>query len=267
MIEFGCQVAFSAVKVDAEGRLAFVDAPLLAIQPYFDVGTPYDPDNWEADGQARLSHFLVRPFPGHEWNHFFLYLLQQRPVELAQTLAGGLAGADASADQGEIEPASVEDAAASLERFDGWLTAFTDMAGRRRADRLRQAAERFVGPDAYVKTSFSAAARPSAHRSVRIGRLLDETYLHMAFTAESFGLAMDVWLLEALGEDVDDYVSDRARRNPLFLRLQRLGRRAGMEFLEAWHRQSYRYPPFTANFVRTLDGLNLSREAFGEREE
>ena len=135
MIDFGCQVAFSAVKIDAEGRLAFVDEPLLETQPYFDVGLPEDPQNWEAEGQAQLNHFLVRRFPGHEWNHFFLYLLQQRPIELAQTLAGGLAGADASPGEGEIEPAPAEDAAASLEQFDGWLEAFADMLRRRKMAR------------------------------------------------------------------------------------------------------------------------------------
>lgn len=267
-LDFGCEINFQSVKVDAAGRLGTVTRDPIVTAPYFQLADRRDGADGDAQARAQVSHFLVRPFPGHEWNHLLVYYLQDRPIQVARMIAHGLGETppDETAMRPEPAPASVRQR--SLARLDGFRGAYVDILGKKTAARFAEAGAGWMGGSSFVADWHADTVpdptpatedRPAAARPLR--QSLDFTYLHVSFAAEAMLLVLDVLLLARMGEGLTPYVTDQGMQDPLFLRLGALSATRMAKFLKKWHRQRYgQFDPFTRTFVRSLGKLRVCKD-------
>ncbi|MBM4079791.1 MAG: hypothetical protein FJ278_08835 [Planctomycetes bacterium] len=287
LLEFGCEVAFTGLKADADGAVGWAAPTESAARFYFTIGkffravqgaeraitaAPYfqvAQGQGEADPLATLSHFLIRRFPGHEWNHFALFALQACPIEVARSVAYSLLSGEPSAPEVAVSPADEHVWRQSASHLARLRPAYANTFGKETATQLLTASERLLDRHSVLAEARCLDATPIQDRKSKIqngpsSAALDATFLHLSFTAESLTAALDVLLLHALGEPPDRFLLERAATNPLLQRLLRLRPSKAVDFILTWHAQRYRFPPFTARFIHTFAQLPIRREHRGQ---
>ena len=267
-LDFGCEINFESVKVDPAGRLGTITRQPIETAPYFQLADRPDGEDGEAQARAQASHFLVRPFPGHEWNHLLVYFLQDRPIQVARMIAHGLA--EVASDETAMKPVAAPDPVRrrSLSRLETYQEAYVEILGKKTASRFAATCDRWMAEGAFVAdwcTDGTPDAEPGpddqapAVRALR--QRLDFTYLHVSFAAEAMLLVLDVLLLARMGEELAAHVTEQGLQDPLFLRLGKFNVTRLAKFLRKWHRQRYgQFDAFTARFVRTLGRLRLDKK-------
>lgn len=266
-LDFGCEINFQSVKVDATGQLGTLTRQPIDTAPYFQLADRPAGAAGEAKARSEVSHFLVQPFPGHEWNHLLVYFLQDRPIHVARMVAHGLGEAPPEEMTVRAEAAPSDVCERSLRRLAGFREAYVDVLDGETVTRFYDACDEWIGPEAFVAgwradpppdSAPPPDDRPTGARSLR--QNLDFTYLHVSFAAEAMLLLLDVYLLARTGTDPGQYVSEQAMQDPLFLRLGNMSAASMTQFLRTWHRQRYaQFDEFTARFVSSLDTLRLSK--------
>jgi len=270
-LDFGCEINFQSVKVDPAGRLSMLTREPIGTAPYFQLADRPAGDEGEAQARAQASHFLVRPFPGHEWNHLLVYFLQDPSIQLARMIAHGLGEAPPAELDMHPVPAADSVHKRSLARLEAVHEAYIDIVGRKTATRFAEACRGWMGRGAFVGSwgadeapPATPAPAPRAPGTQALRQSLDFTYLHLSFAAEAMLLVLDVILLARMGNDPADFVTEQAMQDPLFLRLGSMSAARMTRFLEKWHRQRYaQFDPFTARFVRGLRKLRFRKHAMG----
>ena len=268
-LNFGCEIGFESAKVDADGRLSMLTREPIKTSPYFELTSRPSGPEGEAKARAEASHFLVRPFPGHEWNHLLVYVLQDRPIQVARMIAHALGEPPLDvAVRPRPAPDSVGDRSSA--RLAEYREAYLDILGKKTTDRFYAACEELIGAASFV-TDWEAEApddsgsTPGDRPATRpLRHQLDFTFLHVSFAAEAMLLVLDVLLLARMGDDPGEHLSEQAMQDPLFLRLGNMSAARMTKFLAKWHRQRYaQFDPFTARFVRSLDRLRLLKKPLG----
>jgi len=252
--EFGAEIHHPQLEVGDDGRLHTEADQPIRCAPYF---------QWVDQPAERLAHFLTTPFPGHEWNHFALYAIQRSPVEIVRALAYAALAGDAPPPEPQWARAQRQAIADSIAHFDQMLPLYEQLFGRAHARQVADASRSMLSSASFVaeqSTTTPQAPPPDSPHPPRPD--LDATYLHAAFTAETFHAYLDIRMIEAQGRDPAAYLHDRAGADPLLKRLLGMRADAAARFLVLWHRQSYRFPRFTKRFFRSVARLPQSHVKF-----
>jgi len=264
-LEFGIDLRLPEMDVFHDGRVHVVGTGAAACAPYFEqVAGEHDP----AASEARLTHFMTRPFPGHEWNHLALYAIQEAPVEIVRGIAY------AALPQGNVTPHVTWERAdrdvieESLRRLEPLLQVYREVLGPKATSRVVDATRSCLASRSYVVARSPAPEPPRwAEQALSESESdiapLDEIYLHAAFTAESFAAYLDIRVLEAQGLDGAECRLPRSYENPLLARLLAMSSARATRFLADWHRKSYRFPRFAKRFFRTAARVPIQHGPFG----
>lgn len=264
-LEFGIDLHLPEMDVFHNGRVRIVGTGPAACAPYFEqVAGGHD----AGASEARLTHFLTRQFPGHEWNHFALYAIQQAPIEIVRGIAyAALPQAGVTPDV-TWERADREVIEESFRRLEPLLKVYREVLGPKPTRRIVDATRMCLASRSYV-VARGPAPEPARWAEQALSESdvapLDETYLHAAFTAESFAAYLDIRTLEAQGLDAEECRLPRSYENPLMDRLLTMSSARAARFLAGWHRKSYRFPPFAKRFFRTAARVPIEHGPFGGR--
>jgi len=263
--EFGTDLRLPGLQVFADGRVRTARGGGIVCAPYFEL-VPTAPD--ELPPAERLSHFIARPFSGHEWNHFALYVIQRAATEVVRCVAFATLPERPTPEDPQWERAgreAIEESFGCLERY---LRVYYKLLGRANTRRVVEATRTIISSRSFVAAREEEQSPASDRRPQRSDldastHLLDATYLHASFAVEAFHAFLDVRVLEAQGIDPGDCLYDRAAENPLLSRLLAMSSSRATRFLVGWHRKSYRFPRFAKRFFRTAAKLPVRHVKFG----
>lgn len=263
--EFGTDLQLPQMVVLPGGRLKVVDNGSVICAPYFELLHTRAHDTGP---DRRLSHFVAKRFPGHEWNHFALYVIQRAPVEIVRSVAYAALGSHEPPNDPQwvrAERGAIEQSLSCLERL---LRVYQTLLGPRLTRRVVAATREHVSAQSFVAACEAprprASAAPTA-ASAPATQDLDETYIHASFAAEAFHAFLDVRVLEAQGLSPADHLFGRAADNPLLSRLLAMSSAKAAKFLANWHRRSYRFPAFAKRFFRSAAKLPVQHTQFTPR--
>ena len=262
--EFGTDLRLPEMEVLPDGRLRAVGQGRVICAPYFEL-VPTRPEG--LGPSQRLSHFVAKPFPGHEWNHFALYVIQHASAEIMRSVAYAALRSHEPPREPQwarAEPGAIEESLSCLERL---LRVYQTLLGPRLTRRVVNATREYVSSHSFVvaRDPTSSLAGPDAvppGDSTAAAKDMDETYIHASFAAEAFHAFLDVRVLEAQGISPQARLFDRAADNPLLSRLLGMSSSRAMKFLVNWHRKSYRFPRFTRRFFRSAAKLPIEHVRF-----
>jgi len=262
--DFGLDMQLPPLTVEADGKARLTSDGAVGCAPYFELTSI--PEN-AAPGQRR-SHFITKPFPGHEWNHFALYAIQRAPIEIARGIAHAAVSSVEAPSDVTWELAPSDAVKESLGHFEKMLRVYHSLLGPRATRLVVEASRTIVSAKSFVCQQ--SEAQPQAATSPQASALsqqLDEAYLHASFTAETFHAFLDARVHHAQGRNPEDFMHKRAKDTPLLTRLLELAPAPACKFLVSWHRKSYKFPRFTKNLFRSVAKLPVCQGKLGESPE
>lgn len=267
--EFGTELRFPELQVFADGRVRAEGEGEIVCAPYFELVPTACGGLSPAE---RLSHFVVRPFAGHEWNHFALYVIQRTATEIVRSVAYAAVPERPLPREPEWVRAGREAIEESLACLESFLRVYYKLLGRTHTRRVVEATRTIITSRSFVAAREAGESsledrRPQRPDMDASAHPLDATYLHASFAAEAFHAFLDVRVLEAQGVDPAGYLLDRAAQNPILSRLLDMSSASATRFLVSWHRRSYRFPRFAKRFFRTAAKLPVRHVRFGVAEQ
>lgn len=252
--DFGIESGFPQSKVSNRGKIICSSEAELVARPYLVFSD-------ESRSQpAELDHFLSRPFPGHSWNHYLLYWLQDYPVELMRSFASFHLSGRRQLPETELVDADADGILFLAEKLKDLKPFYESFLGARSADFLADCNGLFARARVFGRILTPDEAAPPCRESLlEAATPLDETYLHLSFMQSAFQAYLDALLLENLRMDKRGVIDDRLYDNPIYERLCREEPQKVVAFLASWHRQSYRLPAFAKKFIRSFRAIPLRK--------
>jgi len=254
VFDFGLESAFPRSEVTDNGKILSSSEVELVTRPYLVL---FD----ESKSQpAQLDHFLSKPFPGHSWNHYLLYWLQDYPIELVRSFACFLLSGRRQLPQTQLLDADADSILFLAQKLKEFEPFYESLLGARCPDFLADCRKLFARRRILGEIrAQEEPARPCGKNLAQAATPLDETYLHLSFMQSAFLAHIDACLLDYLGMDKNHIIDNRLYDNPIYKRLCGKAPQTVMKFLAAWHRQSYRLPPFAKRFIRSFRRITLRK--------
>jgi len=259
--DFGLDLQLPPLAIEADGRARLTGEGAMRCAPYFELTSiPED-----ATPDSRLSHFITKPFPGHEWNHFALHAIQRAPIEIVRGVAHAALPSTESPPDVTWRLAPSDAIRESLGHFEKMLRIYHSLLGRKATRLIVEASRTIISAKSFVCEQSKAQVQTATNTQAGdAAQHIDEAYLHASFTAEAFHAFLDARVHHAQGRDPEDFLHERAKDTPLLTRLRDLSPPAACKFLISWHRKSYKFPRFTKKLFRSIAKLPVRQGKLGE---
>ena len=253
--DFGIEADFPESEITPRGKVLCTSEAQFSARPYlvlFDESKPHP---------AELDHFLSRPFSGHSWNHYLLYWLQDYPIGLARSFAYFHLSGRQELPQTEFVDADADSILLLVDKLKEFRPFYESLLGAGGAAAFSDDCRRLLAARrVFAEIEITRQARRTWKKSImQAATPLDETYLHLSFMQSAFQAVLDALLLNDLQLDRHQIIDDRLYDNPIYKRLRGKKLQKVVDFLSAWHRQSYKLPPFAKRFIRSFCRTSLRK--------